>query len=48
MSIFYYLVVFFLVVLLFSSLAFLDLLVREGLALNELELKEEKNEIFRA
>lgn len=48
MFVLYYIVVFILVVILFSSLAFLDLLVREGLALNELELKEEKNEIFRA
>lgn len=41
MLILHYIVVFMLVVLLFASLTFLDLLVREGLALNELELKEE-------
>ena len=37
MFVLYYVVMFIPVVLLFSSLAFLDVLVREGLALNELE-----------
>lgn len=41
MFVLYYVVMFILVVLLFSSLAFLDVLVREGLALNDLEFKEE-------
>ena len=41
MFVLYYVVMFILVVILFSSLTFLDLLVREGLALNELDIQEE-------